>query len=61
MAYTACLSRGKDAIETFSEALTAIWSLDLAFVELIGWRSALGLGAPKPPLKDRPPYAWDHS
>lgn len=61
MPYTACLSRGKNAIETFSETLTAIWSLVPSFVQLAGWRSALGLVTPKPPLKDLPPYTWDHT
>lgn len=61
MPYTACLSRGKNAIETFSEALTTIWSLAPSFLQLAGWRTALGLVAPKPPLKDLPPYAWDHT
>lgn len=61
MPYTACLSRGKNAIETFSEALTTIWSLAPSFVQLAGWRTALGLVGPKPPLKDLPPYAWDHT
>ena len=61
MPYTACLSRGKNAIETFSEVLTTIWSLAPSFVEFAGWRTAFGLVRPVPPLKDLPPYAWDHT
>lgn len=61
MPYTACLSRGQNAIKTFAEALTTIWSLAPSSVQLSGWRQAFGLDTSRPPIKDLPPYAWDHS
>ncbi|PLB44497.1 polyketide synthase 3 [Aspergillus steynii IBT 23096] len=61
MLYTACLSRGTNAIKTFSEALATIWSLAPSFVQLSGWRTAFGLDVHKPLIKDLPPYAWDHT
>lgn len=61
MAYTACLSRGSDAVTTFLEALTTIWVLAPTSVKLSGWRSALGNNTPKPPIKGLPPYAWEHT
>ncbi|KAI1742681.1 polyketide synthase 3 [Xylaria scruposa] len=59
--YMACLIRGKNAIEAISEAIANIWSLVPSSVEFSGWRTAFGLVSPKPPLKDLPPYAWDHT
>lgn len=61
MPYTACLTRGKNAIETFSEVLTTIWSLAPSIVQFSGWRTALGSITLEPPLKNLPPYAWDHT
>ena len=61
MPYAVCLTRGKNAIETFSEVLTSIWSLAPSSAQLSGWRAAFGFVAPEPPLKDLPPYAWDHN
>jgi amino acid adenylation domain-containing protein len=61
MPYTSCLSRGKNAIETFSEALTTFWILAPSSVKLVGCRAAFGLVGTEPPLKDLPPYAWDHT
>ncbi|KAJ0418816.1 hypothetical protein BJY00DRAFT_314725 [Aspergillus carlsbadensis] len=60
MPYTSCLSRGQNAMETFSEALTALWTSSPTSVQLSGWRTALAL-KPIIPLSDLPPYAWDHT
>lgn len=57
-----CLARDKDAVEAYSEMLTAIWYLAPSSLDLGGWRKALwnGQGDPQP-IKNLPSYAWDHT
>ncbi|KAH9884232.1 polyketide synthase 3 [Xylariomycetidae sp. FL2044] len=61
MPYAACLSRGRNAIETFSDTLTTVWSLSPTSVQFAGWRTAFGHVGTQPPLKGLPPYAWEHT
>ncbi|ORY71044.1 polyketide synthase 3 [Pseudomassariella vexata] len=59
--YTSCLSRGNDDIETFSEMLAMIWTIDPSSIDFASWRKAFGLAAQPQVLKNLPPYAWDHT
>jgi amino acid adenylation domain-containing protein len=61
MPYTACLNRNKNAIEAILEALTTIWNLEPEFVQFTRWRTAFGFNGSEPPLKNLPPYSWDHT
>ncbi|KAF2165850.1 hypothetical protein M409DRAFT_23584 [Zasmidium cellare ATCC 36951] len=59
--YASCLSRGKNAMETFAEMLASLWKIKPSLVHFPGWRAARGLLEREPPLKGLPPYAWTHT
>ncbi|KAI1325528.1 hybrid PKS-NRPS PsoA [Xylariaceae sp. FL0255] len=63
--YVGALERVKDAVETFSNAIGAIWcysDTQTAAVDFAGLRKACdGVGWTKPRVsKQLPPYPWDH-
>ncbi|KAI9753134.1 MAG: putative Hybrid PKS-NRPS biosynthetic cluster [Chaenotheca gracillima] len=60
--YTGVLSRGKDDVESFADALGLVWSLfGTSAVDLTGYDAMMLSDTAKPQLlKDLPGYSWDH-
>ncbi|KAI7774492.1 hybrid nrps pks [Diaporthe eres] len=57
--YVSFLRRGRDAVDTFSDALGQLWStLGASFVDFEGYHAAFG-SSPRM-VKGLPSYAWDH-